>query len=414
MTLVISGLLLVVCLLGASKPFLAAEMTLHPLASAAMPEPDTQSTQGDIYDEGKFVFIPIIMGGGSAAPPPSPGPTPSPQPQIGIWLSNEEIAKLPTSGKAWEYLKETADSNWGTADISDQDNKHAVMTLAGALVYARTGEAAYREKVHEAIMAAIGTEDGGRTLALGRSLAAYVIAADLISLGTYYPADDQKFRQWLSGVRTDNIGGQGRWYALTQTHENTANNWGTFAGASRIAASLYLGDTEDVARAALVFQAWLGDRDKYPPNAPGKNGYFEKTADETTWPCSWTNWLAVNPSCSRDGIDLDGALIEDISRGGELAMPPDSSGITYSWEALQGVFVQAELLYRAGYDSYNWSNQALRRALEFLLRAGWDISSPGKHVPWLANARYGTNFPTTEAGIGRIMGYTDWMYGSGK
>src|SRR5690348_6398540 len=82
----------------------------------------------------------------------------------GIWLSYEEIAKLPMTGKAWSNVKSAADGYLGTANISDQDSKHDVNTLAVALVYARTGTATYRTKAADAIMAAIGTEKGGRTL----------------------------------------------------------------------------------------------------------------------------------------------------------------------------------------------------------------------------------------------------------
>ena len=50
-----------------------------------------------------------------------------------------------------------------------------VYVLAKALVYVRTGIASYRDTVVKDCMLAIGTETGGRTLALGRELAAYVI-----------------------------------------------------------------------------------------------------------------------------------------------------------------------------------------------------------------------------------------------
>lgn len=327
----------------------------------------------------------------------------------GLWISREELAQLPMSGQAWDFVKSTADGSWGTADIADQNNKHAVKTLAGALVYARTGQDSYRQRVRSAIMAAIGTEEGGRTLALGRSVAAYVIAADLIDLKNY-PSDDRTFRAWLAEVRTKRMA-EHRWVTLTQTHENAANNWAAFAGASRIAASLYLGDTADVDRSSKILQAWMGDRSKYPPDAPGQDGYFQKSSSyDPSWVCNDAAWVAVNPPCTKSGINLNGALVEDINRGGGLSMPPDHDGMSYSWEALQGYFVQAELLHRAGYDSYSWSDQALKRAMAFMEYAGWDITNPGKHVPWVANSRYGTSHPTEAAGYGRIMGYTDWTH----
>ena len=41
------------------------------------------------------------------------------------------------------------------------------------------------------------------------------------------------------------------------------NNWGTHAGARRVAADLYLGDVTDLADAARVLQGCLGDRASY-------------------------------------------------------------------------------------------------------------------------------------------------------
>ena len=69
--------------------------------------------------------------------------------------SPAELAVLPTSGAAWTYVKGVADAPLGTADLTDQDNKHAVRTLAVALVGNRLDSDAYRSKAHVAIMSAI-------------------------------------------------------------------------------------------------------------------------------------------------------------------------------------------------------------------------------------------------------------------
>jgi hypothetical protein len=87
-------------------------------------------------------------------------------------------------------------------------------------------------------------------------------------------------------------------------------------------------------------------------------------------------------------------------------------GIMYSWEALQGLFLSAELLYRTGNygNPYTWSNNALQRTLDFMQRSGWNVTNPAKYVPWLANARYGTSYPKATGGNGRIMSWGDWLY----
>lgn len=324
-----------------------------------------------------------------------------------VLISPAQLATRPTSGAAWNALVKVANGAIGSADLTDQNNKHGVSTLGVALVAARTGNAALRTKARNAIMSAIGTERvgaGNSTLALGRQLGAYVMAADVINLsGT----DDATFRAWLGPLRTKVLGGHSTWNSLVVTHEVSANNWGGFAGASRIAASLYLGDTADVARAAKVFQGFLGDRTAYA-------GFGNYGSDDLSWACNPSSPTPLNPPCTKSGINVDGAIIRDISRGGGLRWPPGDSGQSYTQEVLQGLILQAELLHQAGYDSWNWSNQALLRASRLVTRASaWNLSSVNYHVPWLLNRRYGTSIPTQTAGMGRVFGFTDWLYGSG-
>jgi hypothetical protein len=349
-----------------------------------------------------------------ATPSASPTSTSSPRPgdpSDYLLLSRAELQALPTEGRAWNALVAIADASPGRPDLSNQDERHGVNTLAAALVYARTGEARYREHARTEILAAIGTERVGADnaiLALGRQLGAYVLAADFIDLdGT----DDERFRAWLRDIRTEELGGHGRWRTLTDTHADSANNWGAFAGASRIAASLYLGDTSDVDRAARILRGFLGDRNAW--------SRFQPVEDSADWACDARRYTPVNPPCARDGIELGGAIVRDISRGGNLAWPPGEAGIRYTQEALQGIILQAELLYQNGYDDpWSWSDSAIRRVAAFVSASGeaggdsWNGSTVNRHVPWLLNARYDLDLPTRPAGIGRVFGYTDWLYGS--
>jgi len=325
----------------------------------------------------------------------------------GIWLSYAEIAKLPMSGKAWDKVKSAADGWVGTPNIADQDSKHDVNTLAIALVYARTGNPAYRTKAAAAIMSAVGTEAGGRTLALSRNLVSYVIAADLIDLRTLDATQEQKFRTWLTAVRNETLDGK----TLISTHEIRPNNWGTHAGASRIAVAMYLGDTVDLERAARVFKGWLGDRSAYSG--------FQGPEGARSWSCDPAKFIPINGACSADGIDLDGAIVRDIDRGGNLKWPPGRAGIGYTLESLQALTLQAELLTINGYgDAWSWSDQALKRAAGIVTRSGqaggltWNRSEVSYYVPWILNARYALDLPTRAAGFGRVFGYTDWLYGS--
>jgi hypothetical protein len=317
-------------------------------------------------------------------------------------MSRSALLARPASGTAWSALMAVADASPGSPNLCDQDNKHSVKTLAAALVYARTGTVSYRDKARAAIMSAIGTEQAGchnAILSLGRQLGAYVLAADFIDLAG---ADDSTFQSWLSAIRTRNLGGHSRWYTLVGTSEDSANNWGTFALASRIAASMYLGDSGDVARA---WQAFRGYSDG--------SWAFQKTAGwSTAWSClpgdgSTLLPIAINGPCTNGGLNLDGAPVEDASRS---TFPVPHGG--YVIEAMQGYVVQALLLERAGYDPFGVGNQAIKRVADFQVRFGiWNYHSVGYYIAPIVNRAYGTSYPVLPSGYGRVFGYTDWLYG---
>lgn len=332
----------------------------------------------------------------TALPGATATPLPPPTGGSGIWTSAAELAMKPMAGPAWAAVKAAADGSLGSPNISDQDSKHDTSTLAVALVYARTGTTSYRAKAANAILSAIGTEAGGRTLALGRNLVSYVIAADLIDLKAYDAAGDQRFRAWLTTVRRSALDGK----TLISTHEDRPNNWGTHAGASRIAADLYLGDTADLARAVLVFRGWLGDRSAY---AGFKYGDLDWQADPS-------KPVGVNPAgATKDGHSIDGVLPDDQRRGGGFSWPPDKQN--YVYEGLQGAIVQAELLHRAGYPAYGWSSSAIGRAYAWLHGpAAFPAEGDDTWQPWIVNARLGTTYPAGN-GVGKNMAWTNFSHG---
>jgi hypothetical protein len=346
-------------------------------------------------------------------------PTISLLPQGSMWISKNELMSLPTSGTPWDKMRTIAYGSWGTPDLKDKDNKNALYTLAGALVYARTGDNTLRSKVRNAIILAKRSLDESAewqtdsgVLAAGRQIGTYVISADLINLKVYDVTTDTEFRNWLTWIRATNIGTHSRWKSITYTCENSTGNWNTFACASRIAASIYVGDTADVNRSVSIIRAYFGERNLYPADAPGANGYFDHTAAyQPSWACNDSIWTGSNPTCVKYGINIDGALVEDASRGGSCCIP-QGDGISYQWEALQGLFVSTELLYRTGNygNPYNWSNQALRRSVDFMWRSGWGISTAAMYVAWMTNVRYSTWYPAGPSISGRIMGWGDWLY----
>jgi hypothetical protein len=333
----------------------------------------------------------------TAVPAPTAPPSQPPSAGSGIWMSRADLAKLPMTGSAWSHLKSTADGSLGSPNISDQVSQHDTNTLAVALVYARTGQASYRTKAADAIMSAIGTEKGGRTLALARNLVSYVIAADLIDLKSYDAGKDQQFRSWLAAVRNATLDGK----TLISTHDVRPNNWGTHAGASRIAADLYLGDKADLAKAAQVFKGWLGDRSAYA-------GF---TYGQLDWQADASKPVGINPKgATKNGRNVDGVLPDDQRRAGGFTWPAPKEN--YVWEAMQGAVVQAELLSHAGYDAWNWSDRAMWRAVNWEYNVnGFPATGDDTFEIYIINHAYGSNFPVGGANTGKNMDFTDWLYG---
>ncbi len=316
------------------------------------------------------------------------------RPTIGIWISPQEIVALPMSGAAWESLKAVADKPLGVPDVSNQDDNTDVHVLAKALVYVRTGIPAYRDEVVMACHAAIGTEAGGRTLALGRNLIGYVLAADLVIL----PEDvDAPFSAWLATCLTERLESK----TLISTHEDRPNNWGTHAGASRMAVARYLRDDAALARAAQVFKGWLGDRGAYAGFSYG----------DLAWQADAATPVGINPkAATKSDHDIDGVLPDDQRRGGGFIWPPPRE--KYVYEALQGAIAQAVILARAGYDPFNWQDQALLRAYQWLHNVClYSATGDDTWQPHVINHFYGTSFPApVPSQPGKNVGWTDWTH----
>lgn len=309
-----------------------------------------------------------------------------------LWIDRDVLTSLPTTGEAWDRLADDATGSWGTADISNQDSHHDVYTLAGALYAVRMNDTGMRDRVVDAVESAVGTEAGGRTLALGRNLTGYVLAADLVG------HDSARFSNWLSEVRFADLDGR----TLVSTHEDRANNWGTHAGAARIAADRFLGDSADLARSAAVFRGFLGDRSAYDDF---KFGDPEWQADESAP-------VPINPRGStKDGFVVDGAIVDDIRRC-ECSVTSPAPQENYQWEAVQGIVAQAELLRVAGYgDAWHWADSAIARAVDFLhVQADFPAEGDDRFVTHLIDANLGTNHATGNDQHGKSIGYTGWTH----
>jgi len=185
---------------------------------------------------------------------------------------------------------------------------------------------------------------------------------------------------------------------------------------------VYLGDEQDLARAARVMKGWLGDRASYPGipgpcyerEDAGKGHRFGGGEDDLSWHPDFSRPRGVDPKgAQKDGHSIDGALPDDMRRGGRFTWPPRYT--QYPREALSGYVALAELLYRQGYDVYEWEDEALLRASQFLFELERDFPDEEWWEPqipayWIINDRYGTSFPVARGGFGRNVGWTDWTH----
>ncbi len=330
----------------------------------------------------------------------APDPLPSSN-GAAVWISRAQVRTLPMCGPAWEALQRAADASCGTPVLSDQTDPANVCVMAKGLVFARTDSTRYRDGVVSAIRSIVGSGTyAGRALALGRELAAYVIAADLIDLHSFDPGLDTQFRAKLAELLTTPTDSGGP-ADLVACHEIRPNTWGTHCGASRLAVAVYLGDQAQVQRIAQIFKGWLGDRTAYAGFEYG----------DLWWQCDESQPVGINPKgCVRYGVSLDGVLPDDERRAGSFVWPPPKEN--YVYEALQGALAQAVILHGQGYDVFNWSDRALLRAFQWLhTQANFPATGDDVWQPHIINAAYGTRFPApVPAEPGKNVGWTDWTF----
>jgi hypothetical protein len=316
----------------------------------------------------------------------------------GIWISESELLALPVDGPAWSALANLAAHPASTPDLADQKNRTNVTVLAKALVYVRTKNERYRNDVLAQLGRAMGSERGGSTLPLGRKLISYVIAAELVQLP---PEEDAQFRAWLASVLETKYKGR----TLRSTHEDRPNNWGTHAGASRVAVARYLGLETELERCARVFRGWLGGRQYYDAF---------KFGSDLSWQADRRHPVGINPArATKNDHSIDGVLPDDQRRGGSFRWPPPHEN--YVYEALQGALAQAVILERAGYDDvWEWEDRALLRAFRWLNdEAGFRPQGDDTWQAPLVDHRYGTSYwDGTPTRPGKSLGWTDWTHAS--
>jgi hypothetical protein len=62
---------------------------------------------------------------------------------------------------------------------------------------------------------------------------------------------------------------------------------------------------------------------------------------------------------------------------------------------------------------FSWGDQALGRVMDWLTREGkpqGNGSSVERHLSWVPQYFYGKSYSTVPAGMGRTLGFTDWLF----
>lgn len=334
-----------------------------------------------------------------------------------IWLTMEEIMQLPTEGQEWRSVYDAASANWGSANVSDQNSKHDVYTLAGALVYARTGE--FYEKTKNALLSAIGTEEGSRWLAIGRNLTVYTIAADLMNLRSdgNPDSDGTRIQNWFASFLTRTLRENNSSKQEKLTPFKSGSNASAQEGAVYVAIAAYLNAQDKLEYAWNRFRLYSGDKTNNPETEIDIRKGFEKGWSHAD---KYEDACAVNPKgTTKNGIRIDGVIINDQRRGGDFHWPPGYT--SYPWVGLEGYVPAAVILHRMGYPAFEIADKAVYRAVDWLwyLRQqtgneSWFDGKRADEIIYLVNEAYGQTWNHhSPVGAGRTIGFTDWSHKNG-
>jgi hypothetical protein len=271
-------------------------------------------------------------------------------------------------------------------------------------------DAALRTKATNAILAVIGTETSqsyDQWLAAGRNVGAYTIAADVLNLRAdgNPSSDGSRIQAWIALYLTRTL--------LNQAVPTTITSWVSGSNASaqigfvHAAIAAYLNDTNELTKVWNGYRRYVGDR-----TSP-----HTMTSNDLSWQFIPSDPVGIQDAgATKSGCRLDGAIGNDMSRGGSFSCTPGYT--SYPWVGLEGAYPAAMILERAGYPAFNHGNQALKRALDYLWHvrtvtgnAAWFDGNRAADIVWLGNVQYGTSYPVSlPVGAGRTVGWTDWTH----
>jgi hypothetical protein len=365
----------------------------------------------------------------NAPPPPVDEEPETPRVDLtDILYQRAEIMKRPTTGADWERLAKRALGTWAVPNLGDNNAQGDADVIAGALYAVRMNDDTMRAKVVNQLALAIKSPLT-RTLELGRGLAGYVIAANLIGYA------DPAFAKWVHAMVTWKFGAGDRWGSfdtILATDHGFNSNWATQCRRSVVVASIYLQQVGTDAQKADA-EKWLRLSVLAHKRDIGAEGDYTELPPLTSSPTGWSGdarpVVGINPAGTTKEIggkmrNLDGARPADWLRskvdGREdreaTVWPPNP--VTYHWEGLTPQIVTAAILHQHGLCAFDAAENAIVRATKALYgeipndppfvnpAAGDD-----KCAPWIVNHFAKTRFPTEaddmpdKAGVGWMSWY---------
>jgi len=379
-------------------------------------------------DGGKLVITPIdgTLELVTATPPPvdpppvdpppvDPPPPPPSTTTHGVILDRAELMALPTTGNAWAAVLNQANSQSITgANLSDMNMQHDVGTLAVALAGVRLNSPALILKAKACLEDAIGTEAGGDSMDVGRSLAAYVIAADVLDIRS------GPIFEWLDSFRTKKIphDNTGALMTIRSRAWETGTNASCQVGLCSVALAVYLRDADWVRENWDAYRRICGD--KTSPFTLKANTFGDP------WQADISNRVGIQPvGAVKNGLNIDGAYL-DMGRSNPIPKPSlsyDARMSLYPWVSLNGIIWAGLILHRQGFPAFEIQDRAILRAVKFMRRLARDTGNMGwwgtdkkEDVKWLAHVAYPADLPLSEYPITLPVanhdqvGWSDWTH----
>lgn len=359
-------------------------------------------------------------------------------PFTGLWTSTAELAGRSTSVQdpAWKAVWDAARiARAEAASIWDHNSNNNVQILAAAIVFARNGDSVFRQRVIAAIekLVAVGNprnlfpdddgcpeddpvDSGGlnRTLAWGRELGAYVLAADLVDYRT------DELSEWLTNMTDVWEGCEGR--TMRRSFFDRPNNWGLMNFGSLVAVDAYFGDVESLNAMRDHFIRGLQGPAPTPPEC--KQAECFQYGRDDTWHCDGADPRLINPPCvvtCDDGstVDFGGLIPDDQRRSGSFFMTscdsPTADAHISDW--ITGAVMAARILERVGLEIWTAGDFALKRMIEahvfthpqlFENDKGFQCEGPYNCKSWvmpILEQAYGISLPSAGIGASKNAGY---------